>query len=569
MDLDSVNKSANTINAMYKKTGYFDEYGGSVIFFILLTILLFIGYSYSVVMLKIKPIKENWAAERCKPNVIPFAGFIDKPPGMTISEYTAQNFEYCMQNILISITGEAVQPITYSVSVLNGIFSNLASSFQFLDILMANIRSRIGSFVNIIFQYILQIIIPLQPMFVGIKDMMNKVNGIFTAALFTSLGTYYALSSFVGAIAQLIILILIALAILIVGFWILPFTWPFAISMTAIFVSVSIPLAIMLAFMSQVLHIQINSPIPPVPSKPNLCFDKDTWLEMKDGTIKKIKDIQPGDILFNDVAVTAKMTLSAKDATMYNLHNIIVSGNHYVKYFNTWIPVKKHPRAIRVLNYQEPFIYCLNTANKTIVINHIEFADWDEVYENEIYLLKKVVREKYFVSDRDTDTDTDLDSDMDSDFDLDSDCIHRYLDGGFSCMTRLCLKDGTSKHIKDICVHDILQHGEVVVGIVEIDGQTLEYQGQYNLGSTLGTCVIEGGPNLQYKSVSESGNKHAITTTLDIVDSEDSVREFSKSMQKNKEDKLYHLITTTGSFYIEDIEFYHYNSNIELFLENL
>ena len=62
-NIDSMLNSAKTINNMYKKVGYFDEYGGSVFLFILLTILLFVANSYSVVMLNIKPIKENWATE--------------------------------------------------------------------------------------------------------------------------------------------------------------------------------------------------------------------------------------------------------------------------------------------------------------------------------------------------------------------------------------------------------------------------------------------------------------------------------------------------------------------------
>ena len=73
-NIDDILNSSKKINEMYKKVTYFDEYGGSVFLFILLTILLFIGYSYSVVMLNIKPIKENWPAERCNPKIIPFDG---------------------------------------------------------------------------------------------------------------------------------------------------------------------------------------------------------------------------------------------------------------------------------------------------------------------------------------------------------------------------------------------------------------------------------------------------------------------------------------------------------------
>ena len=53
--VDNMFNSAKKINEMYKKVTYFDEYGGSILLFILLTILLFVAHSFSVVMLNIKP----------------------------------------------------------------------------------------------------------------------------------------------------------------------------------------------------------------------------------------------------------------------------------------------------------------------------------------------------------------------------------------------------------------------------------------------------------------------------------------------------------------------------------
>jgi hypothetical protein len=116
------------------------------------------------------------------------------------------------------------------------------------------------------------------------------------------------------------------------GFWIVPFTWPLAITMTTIFVSVSIPLAIMLVFMTEVLQVNIDLQMPAVPSKPNMCFDSNTLLKMADGSSKKIINICVGDILEKNNMVTAKLVLDATNVQMYNLHNVIVSGCHPVKY---------------------------------------------------------------------------------------------------------------------------------------------------------------------------------------------------------------------------------------------
>ncbi len=93
----------NKINKLYEKLTYFDQYGLSVIIFILLTIVLIIVYFYSIVMLQIQPIKNDWQQQRCNPKVIPFAGLINKPNDKSISEFTQENFIYCTQNILTNM----------------------------------------------------------------------------------------------------------------------------------------------------------------------------------------------------------------------------------------------------------------------------------------------------------------------------------------------------------------------------------------------------------------------------------------------------------------------------------
>ena len=67
------------LNGLYKKTTYLDMYGGSVFMMLLTLLVFFILFSYFRVMNNIKPIKSQWAVQRCNPSVIPFAGLINKP----------------------------------------------------------------------------------------------------------------------------------------------------------------------------------------------------------------------------------------------------------------------------------------------------------------------------------------------------------------------------------------------------------------------------------------------------------------------------------------------------------
>ena len=130
--------------------------------------------------------------------------------------------------------------------------------------------------------------------------------------------------------------------------------------------------------------------------------------------------------------------------------------------------------------------------------------------------------------------------------------IHKYLDGGFHEDTTLTLKNGDTKKIKNIYIGDILENGEKVYGIVEIDGVNLIEQASYNLAKN---CYINGGCNL---NICDKTQK--FTSTLDLDDKH-------KKIKTNHNTKLYHLLTNTKTFYVNGFHFYDYNSCIDLFLE--
>jgi hypothetical protein len=299
---------------------------------------------------------------------------------------------------------------------------------------------------------ILNITTPLIQIIISIVDSLNKTIGILTAGLYTSLGTYYTLKSLMGAILQFVIIILITLASLIVGLWVVPFTWGAAIAFTIIFIAIAIPLAIVVAFMTDVLHVKTTMSIPKAPKKPRICFDRNTILELKDGSRKKIESVAIGDELVDGGKITAKFILYAKHAIMYRLNGILVSGTHQVKYGDNWIRVNEHPERKLVVDYAEPYLYCLNTTSKRILIGNHVFADWDEVFEEDLEVLKNSCL-MIGVNPREL---------------VDSSFIHKYFDGGFHESTVVEMKNGTTREIKDIRVGDFLRNGEIVYGIVEL-----------------------------------------------------------------------------------------------------
>jgi hypothetical protein len=537
------NQGLNNVKKMYENLTYFDQYGFSLILFILITIALMIFIGSCFALANIQPIQQDWPNQRCKPYIIPIAGLINKPPNMSFNDFTAQNFNYCAQNILKGITGYAVEPLTFITKTLTTLVNYMKEAINDIRAITSKVRTFFITVVQEIMGRLLNVMIPLQQIIIKFKDFAAKIQGTMTAGLFTTLGAFITLKSLLGVIVRFIITILITLAAMIAIFWIFPFTWGTAIASTAIFVAVAIPMSLILAFMTNVLGISTGLSIPRVK-----CFDKNTKIIMNNGTIKTISEIEVGEKMHGNNLITSKIVVEAKGSVLYNLNGVIVSDSHIVKYNDKWVRVDEHPYAVKIEQYNEPYLYCINTENKTIEINNILFTDWDEIYDDDLKKIKNIkIKNVLFESNKT------LNYSMDDIFVNNLD-IHRYLDGGFEQTTEIKLKNGVTKNIKNISIGDILENGERVYGYVEIDGTNLVEQAVYNLAKNR---FVNGGSNLNICDKSLG-----FTSTLEL---DKKYKRFKKDNETN--DKLYHLLTDAKTFYINGIKFYDYNSCIDLFLE--
>jgi hypothetical protein len=476
INIDNTNNNTNNninmsetiflINKTYDQLSYFDLYGNSVIIFIFITLFVFIVFSYCKVMQTKEHIVDDWANQRCKPQNMLFAGLITHPENSSAFQYTSDNFQFCVQNILTKIIGYTLEPFQFMIKSLTKIFTEFSDSIQQIRELIYRIRNNFKEFAEDIFGRILNVMIPIEKMFITLVDTFQKIQGTMAAGLYTILGSYYTLQALMGAILELIIKMLVTLVIIIVGLWITPFTWPAAASMSAVFVAISIPLAIIIYFMTEVLHIK-TSAIPKL-----RCFDEYTPITLENKNKIHIKNINLGDKLSDGSYVTAKIKVTSADLKMYRFNNIIVSESHLVNYKNKWIRISQHPSAEEIY-YNKPFLYCLNTSNKLIEIDGNIFSDWDEIVGDKFETLK------------------DKNSDIQN---LEN--IHEFLDDGFEENTIISLYK-KNKKINEINIGDILENGAFVYGIVEVD-----------------------------------------------------TKKINKYMNKNRYDKLYHLLTTDGAFTI-------------------
>lgn len=442
-------KDASTyINKIYDKTSFGDNYGSSIIIVVVITIFVLSVFSYCLTMQKKQEIYSDWNNNRCKPQYIPIAGFIAAPEGQSIGEYTSENFQYCVQSQATSLAGYALQPFVYLLSSLSTIVSFLANMINSIREMFNKFRSNVAEFVKVVMGKLLNITAPIVTMFIALLDSLQKTQGVMATGLFTLLSVYYALQSLIGSIFEILGKFLLIMISIIVFLWIIPFTWPTALGISAVYIVLAILTSVLMYFYAITFGIKLIK-IPKL-----RCFDKNVQFKMNNGTTKNISNIEVGDIFEDGTNVTSKMKLDASALRMFNIRGIIVSESHIIKHGEKWLPIRDHPDAIEIFNYSEPYLYCLNTSTKQIQLNGLTFTDWDEIYDNTLNHILNIIPFENNYKERCAN-------------------IHRYLDVGFDKETIVDLNDDTNKKIIDIKIGDTLLSGAKVYGIVEIETSEL------------------------------------------------------------------------------------------------
>ena len=515
----------NSINDLYTKLGFLEKYGKDLFMSIFIILIFFIVFSYFYIINQLEPIRANWAKERCNPAVMPFAGIINAPPGVSKMNYTTENFNGCVNNILASIIQYALAPIYYVMNVTTKIFLQLANSLQGIRQMFDKIRNSVSDVGTDLYSRSLNITVPIIQLMINIKDTLGKTQGVLTAGIFSLFGGYLSMKSLIASIIQIMFNIVVMLIALIVILWIVPFTWGAAIAMTVAGLSVAVPLGIISIRSRDIFNISVKG-IPKIPR----CFDENTEIILIDKTSKKIKDLKINDILLDGSKITGLMKSSTEDHSFYILDGIIVTGTHRVFHKNYgWILVKDHPSSILIKKYNKQIMYCVGTDSKLFTINDTIFGDWDELDNNDIIELYKTanhVLPSYFMRMH----------------------IHQYLDGGFIEGTKIELKNGNIKNIEDININDILKDNEKVVTTVKLDAKNLVGVYEYCLGDK----VITGGPNLEI-----------VDKDLGVIDTTRI-----KGIKIKSPNFIYNLVTDKGTFYVNDIRFCDYNSTTDKYLKN-
>lgn len=167
------------------------------IFIIFLALIL-----YNVFAMGIKNIQDNWPVYRCKPSVMPFAGFF----GHDASE----NLEFCVQNMQTSYMSVLMQPVNYTLSNVSTTTNELTNNLQSMRNMFSSLRGSTGSGIADLYGVFLNISMVLNRIVMKIKDTVNKMVGTVFVIIYFFLGmkdTLIAASDPESPIAEMISLI--------------------------------------------------------------------------------------------------------------------------------------------------------------------------------------------------------------------------------------------------------------------------------------------------------------------------------------------------------------------------
>ena len=285
------------------------------------------------------------------------------------------------------------------------------------------------------------------------------------------------------------------------------------------------------------------------------CFGKNTKIPLVNNKIVNIQDLKLGDILEDGSKITALTKANVDDGGygiihLYEINNIIVSGKHKIEMSDgKLINAIDHPHAKEHLDYKYKYIYCFNNDSKRIRLNGINFCDWDEVSREEINFLNSFKNNETIGID--TPTKINKSNKI-------CPIIHDKLESGFHPNTEIKLITGCLVPIKKIKIGDKLIDDSFVKAIIKVKIDDIDIYKHNIYGRT-----FYGTNNLIYTTECKY-SKDGLTTTSTYFQHDREYKE--KWIPKHKQECFYSLITNTGYVPINDVQFSHYNQNLEKFL---
>jgi hypothetical protein len=250
------------LNYLYGDKTFSGRYGIDIVKVCVVIFLFMASITYLQIQNNLLQVKRDWPEYRCRPDVMPFAGWINAPEGVSPLEYTTQNFQECSANSVKGVFEQQASMVYVIFNVVMNIFKNILEVIERFRALFNRMRNALKDIFITVFYRIQNIIIPVQNLLIKMVDFFQKIKGILATFLLTMIGILWSFYSLIGSIYELVIIILIIMIVVIIVLWYIPFVgWALAIAAIAVFLTIAIPL-IMLGIVSRQITRQRTSQMP-------------------------------------------------------------------------------------------------------------------------------------------------------------------------------------------------------------------------------------------------------------------------------------------------------------------
>ncbi len=250
------------LNYLYGDNTFSGRYGIDIIKVCVVIFIFMSAVTYFQIQNKLMDVKRDWPEYRCRPDIMPFAGWINAPEGVSPMDYTKQNFMECSANTTKGVFDRPMSMVYVIFNVVMGIFNNILHVIEKFRLLFNRMRDTLKNIFLAVFNRIQNVLIPLQNMLVKMVDFFEKIKGILATFLLTFVGALWSFYSLIGSIYELVVIILVIMVIVIIVLWYIPFVgWVLAIAAIAVFLTIAIPL-ILLGIVSRQITRQRTSRLP-------------------------------------------------------------------------------------------------------------------------------------------------------------------------------------------------------------------------------------------------------------------------------------------------------------------
>lgn len=261
------------VHDLYHNIRHVDEYGDSLIMLAVITLAWLILLGMLFFAKTARYYKARWATERCKVAVMPFAGVINAPDGTSATDYTVQNFQFCTDEMIKSMSKVTLEPVELLAEGLQDLYAAIADAIATIENVLNRIVKSIEAIVQGLVNRVMNVVVIVQKIAIKIVDSFKKMQAALVTGLYVLISFFDTIVSaakvMINASIGQLMLTLAAIVSMIGLSFVFPFLIPLVVILVLIFTSMSIPLALIVVFLVDVLKIP-QTEFPKIPAIPSL-----------------------------------------------------------------------------------------------------------------------------------------------------------------------------------------------------------------------------------------------------------------------------------------------------------